>query len=347
MSWDSSTLDVRYGKTVEQVNQDGSLSVTYHQHFLPFTPNHIDDNLVTLRKHLSILVPCPGCHLHNAYYRDIRPSCMLIDVTLNLITFSVHGKSYQPPPLYGSLSRHYAISIKHFTTLQVEAFNIYKLTFHSQQPLGSIRIDSNLSTIAALPMPQNFHLIRVGLLGHNPSKDRLLHLAHTLRYSSHVEFFTDGLFSHHSAPSADGQGSHSQMGMGWIISSILPLDPSFIPLTYHAGTNLSPSSTKAECFALLLALLVCPPSCSIMINTDSANVITSFHTVMNPLTSDRKCLKISNHDMWKQIKFIITSSKLTVHFIKVKAHSGLTFNDLADVEARKGLDLPLYILILS
>lgn len=116
-------------------------------------------------------------------------------------------------------------------------------------------------------------------------------------------------------------------------------------ITFHAGTNLTPSSSKAECFALLTALLVCPTSSSITISTDSANTIATYHTIMNPLTSERKILKTNNHCIWRLIKHIILTQHLQVRLLKIKAHSGNLYNDMADAEAKKGLLLPQFTLI--
>lgn len=42
---------------------------------------------------------------------------------------------------------------------------------------------------------------------------------------------------------------------------------------------------------------------------------------MNPLTSERKILKLNNHLIWRYIKQLVVSMKLEVKFAKVKAHS--------------------------
>lgn len=125
------------------------------------------------------------------------------------------------------------------------------------------------------------------------------------------------------------------MGFGWI-----RLCDDTPPLIFHGNTILSPSSTKAECFAILTALLICPPNSSVTIYTDSANCINTFDRINNTLTSSRQLLKIPNHQIWRLIKDIIRKNSITVSFKKVKAHSGNEYNDLADAEAKKGLDIP-------
>lgn len=61
---------------------------------------------------------------------------------------------------------------------------------------------------------------------------------------------------------------------------------------------------------------------------------------MDPRTSMRRFLKINNHHLWRDIKYLILHNNLDVLLHKVKAHSGDLYNDLADAEAKKGLTLP-------
>lgn len=125
------------------------------------------------------------------------------------------------------------------------------------------------------------------------------------------------------------------MGFGWIIKS-----ENNIPLTFHGNTILLPSFTKAECFAILTALLVSPSHFTINIFTDSLNCINTFHHITNALTSTRRILKIPNQQIWRTINFLMKKKHLTINFSKIKAHSGDQYNDLADAEAKKGLDVP-------
>lgn len=68
------------------------------------------------------------------------------------------------------------------------------------------------------------------------------------------------------------------------------------------------------------------------------NCINTFRHVNDCLTSIRQALKIPNHQIWRVIKHLVNKKSINLSLHKVKAHSGDTYNDLADAEATKGLD---------
>ncbi|CAB5380186.1 unnamed protein product [Rhizophagus irregularis] len=85
--------------------------------------------------------------------------------------------------------------------------------------------------------------------------------------------------------------------------------------------------------------MVVPPDSVVKIYTDSMNYcVHTFQRVDDPLVSMRKILKIPNHDVWRLIKNLTGKKNLACLLFKVKAHSGDLYNDLADLEAGKGLD---------
>lgn len=58
----------------------------------------------------------------------------------------------------------------------------------------------------------------------------------------------------------------------------------------------------------------------------------------------RRWLKIKNHLIWTKIKDIITTKQLTIDFKKVVAHTGVKENKIADMLAKKGLEIKLIVL---
>ncbi|PKK57646.1 hypothetical protein RhiirC2_797669 [Rhizophagus irregularis] len=106
---------------------------------------------------------------------------------------------------------------------------------------------------------------------------------------------------------------------------------------YSGSLKFFPSSTKAETMAILTALLVCPPRCKVVINTDSQAAIDAFHKSKNLHSiSPRRFNKINNNILWSTIHHVINKLTLKVTFIKVKAHSGDHYNDIADALAKAG-----------
>ncbi|PKY46722.1 hypothetical protein RhiirA4_461665 [Rhizophagus irregularis] len=186
-----------------------------------------------------------------------------------------------------------------------------------------------LTDTTLLPEDADISLIRRLLIGGELTINTLIRSLIALRSEKNLAFYTDGTL----------RSPQFQI--------TIPLPP--IPqMTYpHGNTILSPSSTKAECHAILTAILVCPNSSEVQILTDSQNCINTCKSINNPLTSTRKLLKIPNHQIWRIIKHIISTKSISITLYKVKAHSGNLFNDLAVAEASKGLDVPPIAIILQ
>ncbi|POG77078.1 hypothetical protein GLOIN_2v1550909, partial [Rhizophagus irregularis DAOM 181602=DAOM 197198] len=88
-----------------------------------------------------------------------------------------------------------------------------------------------------------------------------------------------------------------------------------------------PSSTRAEIMAVLTCLIVCPPNSLINIFTDSQCTIDTFTSLSNYKITPRRKQKINNIILWQAIQQIIAEINLQVRFTKVKAHSGVEYND--------------------
>jgi hypothetical protein len=71
VSWNPELNVPIYGKTIEQVNNHGFLSITYSAHYVVHLHQTETANNTTPRKRTAILKPCNGCNLHMPYYRDL------------------------------------------------------------------------------------------------------------------------------------------------------------------------------------------------------------------------------------------------------------------------------------
>ncbi|CAB5197258.1 hypothetical protein RhiirA5_433836 [Rhizophagus irregularis] len=158
----------------------------------------------------------------------------------------------------------------------------------------------------------------------------LQEIALTLSPFLQLEFFTDGLFE-----PTNSQIGHS-MGYGWTTSNLINVN-----IMYNGSVRFFPSATKAETMAILTALIVCPEHGKIIINTDSQAAIDFFYKSKNLHSiSLRRFNKINNNILWSLIHFIIKTLSLQVRFIKIKAHSGNNFNDIANIQAKLGHTQP-------
>src|SRR5436190_5201258 len=140
-------------------------------------------------------------------------------------------------------------------------------------------------------------------------------IQHSFNTASHLEFYTDGSVIN------IGQESMS-MSLAFVQTN------SRYPQTkYNAILERFPSSTRAESFAILAALLTAPLGCYVDIFTDSSAVI---HLSSKTDISVRNTFKENNNVLWATIRELMDINNLFVNFYKVKAHSKNKFNDLAD-----------------
>ena len=160
--------------------------------------------------------------------------------------------------------------------------------------------------------PENFisRYIQHGIIA-----SQLIAIQQSFLRAPHLEFYIDG--------SLVNVGRES-MSMS---CAFIQSDSSFPFSKFVATLERFPSSTRAESFAALAALLTAPFGCHVDIYTDSAAVISlsSQH-----VSTTRSFFKDNNNITWAMIRDLISSMSLTVTFHKVKAHSGIQLNDEVD-----------------
>jgi ribonuclease HI len=324
--WNGENNSPIYGKTIEQVNNQGSISISYIEHYIPHIhPNEITTNL-TPRKRTAILQLCRGCSLHTPYHRDLRPKCVIMSRTTSLYLFKIHNNKYTPPQRLTFPRKHkFIFPTVPLLTLTTKAYNL----FHNNHHHHSLQLTTEHTDHFPLvnnhnAIPNNKYFLEKILQGSSTQINLLLKLAHSFSNLDQFTFYTDG--------SLTGlQTSSCRMGFGWI-------EPHY-NVTFKGSCILNPSSTKSESYAILTALLTLPNNSTVNIYTDSQNCIHNYNNFSNPLLSRRKQLNHNNHLLWTFIMEIIKDKglKLTLH--KVKAHSNNIYNDMVDELATQGLNI--------
>ncbi|CAB4373684.1 unnamed protein product [Rhizophagus irregularis] len=76
-----------------------------------------------------------------------------------------------------------------------------------------------------------------------------------------------------------------------------PVNTTSYSLTLKSSTTISPSSTKAEGYTVLTAIMTCPENSTVSIYTDLQNVISTYYNTSNQLLSERRYLKINNYTL--------------------------------------------------
>ncbi|PKK58109.1 hypothetical protein RhiirC2_796850 [Rhizophagus irregularis] len=331
-AWTPHLSDIIYGKLLSTNHFPNCNPVSYMEHWI-----HNDISATSLfttpRSSPNIITRCPGCAHHFSYYvGDMRPKCIIQVKHKDLILADVLPKKKQEelhprPNIHINNFQLLKYSHPHYRLL---AFNDYLIqqghnsavNFRPIHP-PSLTDQSNLNSLPNIPLIKKlFDDVKI-------VKD-LQGISLTLSPFLSLEFFTDGSFE-----PTNSQVGHS-MGYGWTTSNL-----SNINITYNGSVKFFPSSTKAETMAILTALVVCPVHGKIIINTDSQVAIDSFYKSRNLHSISPRCFnKINNNILWSSIHYIIKTLSLQVRFIKVKAHSGNNFNDIADIQAKLGRTQP-------
>ena len=94
-----------------------------------------------------------------------------------------------------------------------------------------------------------------------------------------------------------------------------------------------------ELLAVISIVSVLNKNSKVTLYTDSANVISKF-ALLKRETIFRRKRKTSNYNLWDILFLIIDKLNIEVNFVKVKAHDGDRFNEMADYLAKRGTTEP-------
>jgi ribonuclease HI len=266
------------------------------------------------------IINCQGCNLHFPYYiGDLRPKCIIKIPYSKSLSINVLSKQQSSSiiPQAKIITRH---SHPYYRLLAYNDFlastgRINSLNLTVQSPPSTI--DSNSA--------KNIKLINA-LISHSSIQHLLIEKSRILHPFVNIDFYTDGSFSQHFEP------NEFPMGYGWTTSNLSPVN-----ITFNGSLRYFPSSTKAEIMAILTSLIVAPPKSHINIFTDSQAAIDGFYkSVKLSALSPRRYNKLNNNILWTTIHYIIKELELKIKLFKIKAHSNLLYNDIADAEAKVG-----------
>ncbi|RHZ82226.1 hypothetical protein Glove_110g49 [Diversispora epigaea] len=103
---------------------------------------------------------------------------------------------------------------------------------------------------------------------------------------------------------------------------------------FYSDGSLTEQGTQHMCIALLTA----PSQCKVKINTDSQTCIDIFKYITSKPLTTRQWLRLNNHIVWLRILETVKTKDLSVILFKIKAHSGVIFNEV-DRLAKNALNL--------
>jgi ribonuclease HI len=164
-------------------------------------------------------------------------------------------------------------------------------------------------------------------------KDTVRLLSQSNENSEMIEVYTDGslkrTFINNTMGTDESDSITVDMGAACFFPSI--------DRSISTSLNFWPSSTRAELVAILIALLAVPTHSRVKILTDSKAAIESINNFTTPRLSSRKISKTINNLLLFKIRCLISGKHLDMVMEKVKGHSGLEGNDIADRVAKNAI----------
>ena len=105
-------------------------------------------------------------------------------------------------------------------------------------------------------------------------------------------------------------------------------------IRYTSRISNWPSSTRAELYAIFLALMISPLDSTVDIFTDSQCAIQG---ITEWLLANKKWIKFNNNLLLFKIGILVKEKNIDLKLNKVKGHSNDFWNDQADKLAKDGL----------
>lgn len=206
----------------------------------------------------------------------------------------------------------------HGWTIEIDPENLY--SDQEKENEG----EQNFQSIYAENIDWTQHLLNHTLKCKKERMESLINIAIKNKNLKQIRFFTDG--------SLRREETKENVRLGY---AIIQVDQVGNILEKVKGrTENWPSSTRAELAAILEAILLCPDDAEVEINTDSMAAIQGIERARS-YSRPRDWVKSTNTSLLKAIRLAIQSKNLKLKLHKIKAHSGVRENEIADREAKK------------
>src|SRR5277367_3315848 len=285
--------------------------------------HHIDNDTLSPTYNKPLVTRCPGCQINNASY-NIQPTR----------SYGIRYLDTSAPAYFLCTSKYYAVSalvIPRIKRVNTDTYNLVSSITELKQRAEVLY--QSLSNAISPPIIRDIPGSDDPILRHVSSaytQTGLLYIKRFLSASRSLTFYTDGSVR-------KLRTRECSVGIGWVQT-----DPSAPHIEFSASTIRFPSSVKAEFYAAISALCVAPNHATVHIVSDCQTVVTCLNAVaVSP--SSLVCPISRDFTLcWLALCFIVQTSSLTLLVTKVRAHSDVPQNDLADNLAKLGHTCPAF-----
>jgi ribonuclease HI len=270
----------------------------------------------------SVIVPCKGCDITEEEDKD-RHNDNIPKVQNKLCLFKTHLEELTFLPVS---------HVQHSSSNSKDKRKKFRAMISSKSNQTYLENQSFYKELHNKPnINAEFYLNNI-FITDNSLNSNMLRIQSEISTYKNFDIYTDGSLN---TPELETSGPKyhrpalQQMGIGIKILT----DQSNNSWELSASVTGSPSSTRAEVWAVLIALKLLPPNSVTNIHTDSMsciNTIKGFDTN----TPKKFWKKYTNPHLIQIFSEIKKINNLEITLIKVDAHSGNTNNDRADQLAK-------------
>jgi ribonuclease HI len=295
---------------------------------------------ITKNVNESPLFKCKGCSLNDSNvrkeYKD-QQQCLLKINNDELIPIPVTKTTISSRSSSAVSSGHSTPAREYTNRLQMTAEDIAETIDKKLKTIQEISqaVREQKPVIHLDNFTESKHLLKKTILTSEKTFEKLIFITTSLMLTDNLQIYTDGSLEQHA--------NHCTMGLGWVIYN----QEGKTLAEFKGKTDTTPSSTKAELTAILVATLTIPHNKKVEIITDSANAINilnkALRTTGNESTAHQKNAnkkllnKAHNRILATTIIEILRKKNIQYRLTKVKSHTGNRGNDRADSLARISL----------
>jgi ribonuclease HI len=303
--WNNDINQAVIGRIIQKDPLNNAIVVQHWCHY-------IDNTDISPSKAAPIVYQCPGCEINVARYNQLRPYRKQTSRYTCTTKYYASGAVLFPRAI--KQGNNFVLTVSLFELKQMAKERFLQ---HTRPPRPRY-------------CPPHDDTVNDPIIRYVTNKlvrTKLIALKQKFKFAPTLTYYTDGSLKD---PGTDTM----KMGIGWVQTESFPCTSRG---SFSAQVERFPSSTRAEIYAILSALVTAPRHCNIKLYLDNETAVKDFLSLLSGANKFNHNHQSSpNYILWLAIKFVIHSMDLKVSVHWVKAHSKNLHNDEADALAKSG-----------